>query len=336
MYYDANSLYSDECWQWHVMADGMKSFQATVGFRETGRAVFEIHAPQVPALPFVYNSPHSGRHYPADLMALTSLDVLEIRGSEDCFVDLLFGAAPGLGASLLQANYPRAYVDTNREPYELDPDMFVDPLPAYATCHSSRISAGLGTIPKVVSPTRNIYRQKLSFADACGRIERVYAPYHQALGGVIDQVAADFGGVILIDCHSMPSPERPRRFSGTMMDADVVLGDRYGRSCAPELSDVAERLFRDMGYTVRRNEPYAGGYNVMHYGNPARGRHALQVEICRSLYVNEATLEPNANFDILARDLQSWMSGMHAAAAGLWSTLVPCRIPSSEQPKAAE
>lgn len=321
-----------------MMTDGMKLFQAIASpkISEQDRAVFEIHAPHVPALPFVYNSPHSGRHYPADLMALTHLDALEIRGSEDCFVDLLFGAAPALGASMVQAVYPRAYVDTNREPYELDPDMYVDPLPAFAIRHSSRISAGLGTIPKVVAPTRNIYQQKLRFAEAQERIERVYQPYHKALGDLVDQVAEDFGGVILIDCHSMPSPERPKRLSGAMADADIILGDRYGRSCAPELSDIAERLFRDMGYAVRRNEPYAGGYNVMHYGNPAGGRHALQIEICRSLYVNEATLEPNANFDILARDIQSWMSGLHAAAAGLWSTLVPCRNSPSDMPKAAE
>lgn len=285
-------------------------------------AIFDLALPADISVPFVYNSPHSGRHYPADLMAATRLDALQIRASEDCFVDLLFAAAPRLGAPLMKARYPRAYVDTNRQPYELDPRMFSGDLPDFVTKSSARINAGLGTIPKLVSPDQPIYDKKLPLSEAMARIERVYMPYHLGLLDLLERVGAIFGGVVLIDCHSMPS--QGLGLPGVMgrgAAADIVLGDRFGQACAPELSDLAESLFRDLGYSVGRNAPFAGGFNAMHYGRPAKGRHVLQIEINRALYVDEVSLEPTSNFAALAGDLEAWMAAMHAQAAGLGAAL---------------
>ena len=288
-------------------------------------AVYDLALPNELAVPFVYNSPHSGRFYPADLMAATQLNDRQIRASEDCFVDLLFARAPHLGAPLIKALYPRAYVDTNREPYELDPAMFSGDLPDFVTKSSVHVHSGLGTIPRLVSPEHAIYNKKLDFAEAMGRIERVYMPYHRGLQGVLERVQKAFGGVVLIDCHSMPSqalsPSGGAGRKGGKGGVDVILGDRYGQACGRELSDLAESLFRGLGYAVGRNDPYAGGYNVMYYGRPADGRHVLQLEINRALYVDEASLEPTANFDCLARDLETWMSGMHREAVNIMPEL---------------
>jgi N-formylglutamate deformylase len=333
------------------------------GVTPDARAVFDLALPDALGVPFLYNSPHSGRFYPADLMALTGLDENLIRGSEDYFVDLLFAAAPRLGAPLLKALYPRAYIDTNREPYELDPQMFLGDLPDFVTKSSPRIAAGLGTIPKVVAPGCNIYPGKIAFAEAMSRIERIYMPYHRALAALADHMEEVFGGFIMIDCHSMPSSSGPsssgpsssgpsssgpsssgpsssgpissRTISQqqSLRGVDIVLGDRHSQSCATALADTAERLFRDLGYNVGRNDPYAGGYNAYRYGRPANGRHVLQVEISRSLYINEKSLEPTGNFTRLARDLEIWMAALHQEASGLGDDLSFARV---FPPKAAE
>ena len=262
---------------------------------ETSGSVFEhpfdVITPDKISLPIVLNSPHSGRSYPAEFLAASALDALSIRRSEDSFVDELFEGAVALGAPLLRAHFPRAYLDVNREPFELDPTMFDDSLPAHVNTTSLRVSGGLGTIAKIVGDGSEIYRQKLSYKDANRRIETLYKPYHARLSTLLKQAFDHHRCAVLIDCHSMPS-------IGGLLDQDagadrpeIVLGDRYGTACAPILMHTAEQTLRGLGYKVARNNPYAGGFNTEQYGRPAHGRHALQIELNRSLYMDEAMVE---------------------------------------------
>jgi N-formylglutamate amidohydrolase len=261
---------------------------------------FEIRAPGEQRVPFVFNSPHSGRHYPSRFLAMTRLDARQIRRSEDCYVDELFSGAVGLGAPLLAANFPRAYLDVNREPWELDPRMFVEPLPAFANVRSARVAGGLGTIPKVVGEGLEIYAGRLGLAEGLGRIDAYYRPYHRALRRLIAESHSRFGFAVLIDCHSMPASVRlgdggPR--------PDFIIGDRFGAAAAPALTDHAVALLAGMGYKVARNKPYAGGFITEHYGRPAAGVHALQIEINRGLYMDEQSYRRTGGFDELLRNL---------------------------------
>ncbi len=260
----------------------------------------EIHLPVEQTVPFVFNSPHSGRYYPPEFLAAACLDEDEIRRSEDFVIDRLFAPVVRLGAPLMSAVYPRAFIDVNREPYELDPKMFAGRLPSFANIRSLRVAGGLGTIPRVVSDTANIYKGPLSVEEALQRIERIYRPYHDTLRRLLAQTHVAFGMAVLVDCHSMPSNIRggPSR-----VRPDFVLGDRFGMSCMPELTDRAASALQRLGYTVCRNKPYAGGFITEHYGRPARGLHALQIEVNRALYMDERRLEPHAGFERLSADL---------------------------------
>ncbi len=253
---------------------------------------FETIRPRRAVAPLVFNSPHSGRVYPARFLAMTRLDHLSIRQSEDAFVDDLFARAPHLGAPLLRAHFPRAYLDVNREPWELDPTMFTEPLSDRFNTTSPRVAAGLGTLARVVAENKPIYRERLTLEDARMRVEGIYHPYHAALQKLLSEAIADFGMAILIDCHSMPRIGR----HGERAAPDIVLGDRYGTTCAPALIDLVETVFATAGLRVARNRPYAGGFCTRTYGRPPHGVHALQIEISRHLYMNEATLEKNAGF----------------------------------------
>ena len=250
----------------------------------------EVLSPSDWRLPLVLASPHSGRRYPDDFLKATRLDPRTLRRSEDSYVDEIFARGPQHGAPLLKALFPRAFLDTNREAFELDPDMFEDALPDYVNTRSPRVAAGLGTIAKVVAHGQNIYRSKLPFATALDRVTRYYQPYHSALHGIIDQAVGRFGYCILVDCHSMPSNgggiggRRPAR------KVDFVLGDCYGSACDPIITDTVESWLLDHGYVVARNAPYAGGYTTRHYGRPRVGVHAIQIEINRSLYMDERDL----------------------------------------------
>jgi N-formylglutamate amidohydrolase len=201
---------------------------------------------------------------------------------------------------VVRVNFPRSYVDVNREPYELDPRMFAGRLPSFANTRSMRVAGGLGTIPRVVGDGQEIYSERLSIEDALQRIESLYKPYHRALRRLIARVHHDFGTAILIDCHSMPSVgvsrEEPRR-------PDLVIGDRYGTSCAPLLADVIQDTMQDLGYTVGRNKPYAGGFITEHYGNPGSGLHAIQIELNRGIYMDERSRERGPNFARIAADI---------------------------------
>jgi len=250
----------------------------------------DVRRPAVQHLPVVLSSPHSGRLYPEAFTARSRLDPLTLRRSEDSFVDDLFADASALGVPLVKALFPRAFVDVNREAYELDPEMFADPLPAYANTRSLRVSAGLGTIARVVANGAEIYRDKLPVAEALSRIDQCYFPYHRALQDLIFETRGRFGYCLLLDCHSMPS-------SGLADDAaprpsDIVLGDGHGRTCGRALTEEAAAFLAGRGYRVARNRPYSGGYITRHYGRPGDAVHALQIEINRSLYMDEVRIRP--------------------------------------------
>ena len=269
-----------------------------------------------PPTPLVFASPHSGRHYPDDMMAAATLDAHAIRRSEDALVDELIAAAPGLGATLIAASYARAYIDLNREAFELDPGMFADELPDFARVRTARVAAGLGAIARVVSEGQEIYARKLTFAEARGRIDGAHRPYHAALEALIAEAHRAHGLAILVDWHSMPAAAG--RLGGRERPCDFVLGDRYGAACAGQLTARVERELLALGYSVARNTPYAGGYTTEHYGRPARRTHALQIEINRALYLDEANLTPTAGFDRLKADLERLT---RALAGADWSAL---------------
>lgn len=253
-----------------------------------------------PALALIFASPHSGRIYPAPLMAASVLDATAIRASEDAFVDELIADGIGVGAAVIANRYARAYVDVNREPYELDPAMFEDALPAYATARGPRIAAGLGAVPRIVADGQEIYGRKLAFAEAQARIETVHAPYHAALSDLVARTVERHGRAVVIDWHSMPSAAGASVRGGRL---DFVLGDRFGQACDGTLTSLAETALRASGYRVARNSPYAGGYTTERYGRPGIGVHALQVEINRALYLDEQTLVRLGGFQTLKKDL---------------------------------
>jgi len=250
----------------------------------------------------VFASPHSGRHYPPDMRASSRLGAAAIRSSEDALVDQLLDGAPPCGCTVIAARYARAYVDVNREPYELDPTMFEDDLPEFARARTARVAAGLGSIARLVAEGREIYDRKLTFAEANRRIQAVHQPYHRALSHLVEEARARAGAAVLIDWHSMPGAagqSGPGRRS-----VDMVLGDRFGSTCSAALTELVERQLTRLGYVVARNAPYAGGYTTEAYGRPGRGVHALQVEISRALYLDEATLAPTPGFARLKGDLE--------------------------------
>ena len=267
---------------------------------------FEILHPKRSTNPLVISSPHSGNIYPARFVEASQLDALTLRRSEDAHVDRLLDHAPELGATFMKAHFPRAYVDVNREPYELDPRMFDGPLPSFVNSRSLRVAGGLGTIARVVGEAKDIYPRKLPVAEAFRRIDALYVPWHRSLRAVLSGAHRQHGQAVLIDCHSMPSNAgRAER-----MKADIVLGDRFGTSCDPVIMDAADQILRGFGYQVMRNKPYAGGFITEHYGDPANGWHALQIEINRALYMDETTLERLATFNELRQHLREMLVGV--------------------------
>jgi N-formylglutamate amidohydrolase len=260
----------------------------------------EVRRPQAQGVPIVLASPHSGREYPESFVRESRLDALALRRSEDFFVDEIFAAGPENGMPLVAARFPRVFCDANREPYELDPQMFDDRLPAYVNTRSVRVACGLGTIARVVSDGAEIYQRRLRFAEAEARLEICYRPYHRALQKVIGETTDRFGAVLLLDCHSMPSVGGPLDLDAGLGRKEVVLGDRYGTSCAPRVMLVIEDFLRRQGFEVGRNAPYAGGHTTQLYGRPSRGLHAVQIELNRSLYMDEQRLALGADFPAIA------------------------------------
>ncbi|MGB6399319.1 MAG: N-formylglutamate amidohydrolase [Bradyrhizobium sp.] len=263
------------------------------------RPPFEVLEPAEWRAPIIFNSPHSGSVYPYDFLSASRIDLPTLRRSEDSFMDELITDLSSRGFPTVRVNFPRSYVDVNREPYELDPRMFSGRLPSFANTRSMRVAGGLGTIPRVVGDGQEIYRERLSVDDALSRIEALYKPYHRALRRLINKVHQAFGTVVVVDCHSMPSigvsRDEPRR-------PDVVIGDRYGTSCAPLLPDTVENTMSRLGYSVGRNKPYAGGFITEHYGNPAAGLHVIQLELNRAIYMDERRREKGPRFAQVAAD----------------------------------
>ena len=281
------------------------------------RPPFALRRPVRQTIPVVFASPHSGIDYPAEFLAAARLDPHSLRRSEDAFVDELFAAAPSAGAPLLSALFPRAFVDPNREALELDPQMFEDDLPPGANTESPRVAAGLGMIARVIASGEEIYGRKLPVAEAIRRIERYYRPYHAMLAELIGETKRRFGFCVLIDCHSMPSIGGPMERDAGRGRVDMVLGDCRGTACSPALTERIEAALRRMGYGIARNNPYSGGYVTQFYGRPAAKIHALQIEINRALYMDEASLSRGPGFARLADDMGRLMRGMGDIAAGL-------------------
>jgi N-formylglutamate amidohydrolase len=274
--------------------------------------IIGLTLPSDQRLPIVLASPHSGRTYPAAFMKKARLSGLDLRRSEDSFVDEIFQPSTILGIPMVRALFPRAFVDPNREAYELDPTMFVDALPTHANTRSPRVAAGLGTIPKVVAQGQDIYRGRLRVAEALARIRDYYEPYHAALRNLVNETRNRFGYCLLIDCHSMPSGgavSNPK--TGTVApDVDFVLGDNFGGSCVSEVTEAAVSWVRAAGYRVARNAPYAGGFTTRFYGKPQAGIHALQIEINRALYMNEARLVRKPHLIKLASEMARLVAHM--------------------------
>ena len=254
---------------------------------------YVLTRPRTRTSPLIFASPHSGRDYPQDFLAQAVLDHHTIRSSEDAFVDRLFDMAPGMGAPLLAARAPRAFIDLNRAADELDPAVIegIARVP-----HNPRISSGLGVIPRVVAGGRAIYRGKLPLGEAEARLRRFWHPYHQALAALVEETRGAFGEAVLIDCHSMPHEAIEAHTRPGQPRPEVVLGDRYGATAGREVMERVEAAFSGAGLRVGRNAPFAGAYVAQAYGRPSRGVHVVQVEIDRALYMDEARIEPLAGF----------------------------------------
>jgi N-formylglutamate amidohydrolase len=272
---------------------------------------FALLRPEEQLAPVVFCSPHSGRIYPKAFLQASRLDAHALRKSEDCYVDELFAPVVGLGAPLIAARFPRAYLDVNREPYELDPELFTGRVPDFANTQSARVAGGLGTIARIVADTEEIYRERLPIGAAFERIERLYRPFHAALAELLQTTRRRFGIAVLIDCHSMPSASMAQAAPGGR--PHFVIGDRFGAACDARLTRFMRDVLQGAGYDVQINRPYAGGFITEYYGNPARGVQSLQLEINRGLYLDEATLSKSRDFDKLVRTLTDMAAKVFAA-----------------------
>ena len=273
---------------------------------ESSYKICQITHPLVQTAPVVFASPHSGRNYSPEFIASSRLNKLKLRRSEDAFLDEVFQIAPDHGAPLLCANFPRAYVDANREAFELDPAMFCDALPSYANTLSPRIAAGLGTIAKIVTEGEDIYQKLLKVDDALERIETFYRPYHEALQGLLYKTKNKFGGCLLIDCHSMPSRAAPSS-ERSGQPVDIVLGDCFGTSCACEVTEIARKTLQSTGFSVIRNKPYSGGFTTRKYGHPINSVHVLQIEINRGLYMDEKRIRRSEGMNNLTQKIAEFI-----------------------------
>ncbi|WP_422071143.1 N-formylglutamate amidohydrolase [Tranquillimonas rosea] len=281
---------------------------------------YQLFLPARRATSVVFDSPHSGRDYPAALMARSVLDARSIRSSEDAFVDDLFAPALDFGAPLLAALAPRAFIDLNRAEDELDPALIEGVARGPI---NPRISSGLGVVPRVVANGRAIYRGKMARAEAEARVREYWRPYHSALQELLDDTRAQFGEAILIDCHSMPHEAIEGLGGRTGRRPDVILGDRFGAAAAATVMDAVESAFLSAGLRVARNAPFAGAYITQRYGRPSRRQHVIQVEIDRALYMDEMRVRPSADFD-----------GFRTALSDVISRI--CAIGAAELPLAAE
>lgn len=257
--------------------------------------------------PLIFASPHSGRRYPPELLADARVSLISLRRSEDAYVDELFAGVAAHGACVLSGTVARAYVDLNRDPAELDPEMFDERPPPSPQSNSARVQAGLGAIPRISGDGQTIYRRKLALSEAERRISTVHRPYHALLQNLVAETSEQFGCAVLIDCHSMPNNARGAHAP------DIVLGDRFGASCHPSVTSLVEATLRRQGYRVARNTPFAGGHTTQSYGRPASRVHAIQIEINRGLYVDERTLERTNGYARVRGDMTRLAEALSAA-----------------------
>ena len=287
--------------------------------------------------PLLVTSPHSGARYPDAFLAASRLDAHDIRQSEDMFVDDLFATATQHGASLLSALYPRAYVDLNRAPYELEQVLFEDRLPDHVDKKSARASSGLGTVPRLVAENEPIYHGKLTFADAEKRIQDIYQPFHKKMSGLLDTMKAEHGFAVLLDAHSMPSvATRQIANAGSSKRVDFVLGNRHNKACHVALTDWVKTYLENCGYCVSLNTPYAGGYITEHYGKPGGGCHALQIEINRAIYMDENSYQKSDGYPALQKNMDNMLAAFIGDLPQLKAVLRPENNTRSSQRSAAE
>jgi N-formylglutamate amidohydrolase len=257
----------------------------------------------------VFAFPHSGRTYPQAFVEASRLEARGLRVTEDAFVDDLIGFDGGLseapGVWAIRANYARAFVDVNRHPLELDPRLISGTLPKGSLSQTQKVKNGFGVIPRCLTPDAEIYKASISVAEASRRIDVLHRPYHEQLQALLFEARHDMGvkRVALLDWHSMPSSAL-KTLNALGRGADIVLGDLYGESCSPRLLGAVKAGFEREGFKVALNMPFAGGYTTQHYGAPAKGIEALQIEINRSLYMNERTIEPNEAFEAVKARLR--------------------------------
>jgi len=270
---------------------------------------FDLIRPHGAVGPLVFASPHSGMERPADLKTSPDLSDVSLRSAEDVGVDRLIASGAARGIPLILGRISRAYVDLNRDPSELDPDLIAD-LPGTGTV-SAKTAAGFGVIPRHSGDGRALYDHRMTRKEAVGRLERVHTPYHVALAGLMNEARLRYGTAVLIDWHSMPS--RAAGGSGRSRPGlDVVLGDRHGASCEARLTRRLRALFEDLGWRVGLNQPYAGGYSTQIWGRPADGFQSIQIELNRALYLDEATLTPGAGFDRCQRTIERVIAALAA------------------------
>ncbi len=256
-------------------------------------AAYNLFMPEIRTTSVVFSSPHSGSQYPWNFVRRTVLDERTLRSSEDAFVDKLFDAAPHHGAPFLTAIAPRAWIDVNRSSDELDPALIEGVKKA---SHNPRVASGLGVVPRVVANGRSIYRGKIELKEAEARIAEFWTPWHDALTTLMDDSVALFGEAILVDCHSMPHEAIETISHPRGSRPEIVLGDRFGAAAGSDIVDKIEAALTSAGLRVARNAPFAGAFVTQNHGRPARNRHVVQVEIDRSLYMNEQKIQPNNNF----------------------------------------
>ncbi len=268
-------------------------------------------------LPIVFGSPHSGRCYPEDFIRRSVLSMRDLRRSEDFLVDRLFDTAPEFGCWQLVACRPRAWLDLNRAPDELDPEMF-DGRPPENVRITPRVSAGLGVIPRLVAEGMEIYDSPLPWSEARARLKNGYWPYHERLGRLLLHLRERYGQAVLLDCHSMPASAARAMTPLGGRKPHIILGDRNGTSCSPLLTDVLEALFTAAGLRVSRNRVYTGGYITNHYGAAGLGMHAIQIEINRELYMDERNLAPSAEYDDLKRIITGVIRALPRRISRLW------------------
>ncbi len=269
------------------------------------RQPYTLKEPVVRSTNVIFASPHSGRDYAWSFLRRSVLDERAIRSSEDAFVDLLFEDAPDFGAPLLAATAPRAYIDLNRSAEELDPAL-IDGV--RKSTHNPRVTSGLGVIPRVVANGRSIYRGKLSMEEAQSRLCDYWRPYHARLQSLLDETRAEFGKAVLVDCHSMPHEAIDSIGTSGVPHPQIVLGDRFGAASSGEIVERIEAAFAAAGLRVARNTPFAGAYTAQHYGRPSKGQHVIQVEIDRSLYMNERLVRPSGNFAAFRAQMRNVIS----------------------------